>query len=171
MIDLSTTLASALGRPVTKPGLLVQIGFSTVRRWSSRGNTAWNGHIWQEKALDLPGLEVDLLTVSGSVSIDNRDGEIGLLALSEGIFGRPISLWAYDAGALDTVDVLLLCDAVGWEAEYETAAVTIQLRDPGDLVSSPRARVMPEFGFNTLMPSGTVVNINDVEWTLERPEA
>lgn len=170
MIDLSAALSSALGRPVTNPGLLIRVEFSVPRLWSSRGNVIWGGGTWQAKGIGDLSLEVDAFSVSGSLVIDNRDGEIGSLVLSEGVYGRPVRIWGFDAEATNNPDVLWLCDAAGWEAEFGLDNLTIPLRDPGDFITSPRARVMPEWGFNSLMPSGAVIRINGYEYKLERPD-
>ena len=61
MRTLSTALATALGAPVQQPGFLVQMGFSTVRRWSSFATTTWNGQTWTKEAVTVDGLAVDAL--------------------------------------------------------------------------------------------------------------
>jgi hypothetical protein len=168
MRTLSTALATALGAPVQQPGFLVQMGFSTVRRWSSFATTTWNGQTWTKEAITVDGLAVDALRVRGTLTIGNADDAIGALILAEGVQDRPISIWGYDAAATATGDVVWLCDAVGASAEVGQVEARIALRHPGEFQLSPRTFINAAAGFTQLLPAGAVLRINGIDWKLQR---
>ena len=168
MKSLSAALAAALGGPVQRPALLVEAGFDTVRRWSSFDTLAWNGNTWSAQAMRIEGLQVAALSVRGSLILDNRDGAAGTLVLSEGVQDRPFRIWAYDAGATATGDVVWLADAVGGAASVNEREVSIALRDAAEATLSPRTFVNAANGFTQLIPAGAVLRLNGIDYRLER---
>jgi hypothetical protein len=168
MKTLSSALSSALGAPVQQPGFLVQIGFTTVKRWSSFATVTWNGQTWTKEAVTVDGLAVDALRVRGALTIGNADDVIGALILAEGVQDRPISIWGYDAAATDLSDVVWLCDAVGASAEIGQVEARIALRHPGEFQLSPRTFINAAAGFTQLLPAGAVLRINGIDWQLRR---
>lgn len=165
---LSTALSTAWAAPVQRPALLVEVGFSTVRRMSSFGTITWNGYTWNATALDVAGLVVLPFEVRGTLALDNRDGVAGALVLSQGSQDRTVRLWGYDAGATGTSDVLWLADAVGSVAMVSDTTVEIQLRHRSEFVQAPRVTCTPEAGFGNMLPAGTVLRINGQDLRLDR---
>jgi len=168
MKSLSSPHNTALGAPVTRPALLVQIDFATVRRWTSAGTVAWNSQTWTSYDVRVDGLAVEALRVSGTLAIGNLDDVIGGLVLSEGVQDRAITLYSYDAAATAAADVQWLCSAVGAGADISAREVRIALRHKSEFVASPRTFANAAAGFNNAMPPGTVVRINGVDYQFDR---
>lgn len=168
MRSLTTALATALGAPVQMPAFLVELGFGTVQRYSSRATLSWGGNSWVGTPMDVDGLRVGPLRVEGTLSLDNRDGAIGTLVRAEGVQDRTIKLWGYDAAATATGDVVWLATAVGSAASIGETAVQINLRHRQEFTVSPRVTCSPEAGFGNMLPSGAVLNINGIELRLDR---
>lgn len=168
MRTLSTPLSNALAAAVQRPGLLVSIGFSTVQRYSSAGTISWNGFTWTAANIRVGELEVGALTVSGTLSIGNLDDAIGTLILAQGIQDKAISIYAFDAAATATADVVWLATAVGASAQLSATEARIALRHKSEFVNSPRTYVNAAGNFNQLLAAGTALRINGIDLTLER---
>lgn len=171
MKTLSSALSAALGAPVQRPAVLVEIAFDTVRRWSSMADVTWDGHTWTGQGMNLEGLQVLPLQVRGLLALANTDGAISTLVLAEGVQDRVVRIWGYDAAATNTSDVVWLADAVGAAADVstKTGEVRIALRHRAEFVLAPRVYVTPAAGFNQLLPAGTALRINGIDFTLSRP--
>lgn len=168
MRTLSSALATALGAPVQTPAVLVQVDFPTPRRWSSFADLTWNGQTWNKQPLDLRGLVVGPLSLSGTLLVDNRDGLAAQLVLSFGVQDRRIEVWGYDAAATGLADVVWLGTAVGGRAGITDTTVEVALRHRCEHVSGPRQTVSPEAGFGSMLPAGAVVKINGTEMRIAR---
>lgn len=168
MRSLSSPHSTALGNPVTRPAWLVQIDFATVRRWTSAATLTWNSQTWTGCDVTVEGLEVEALRVRGSLVIGNLDDVIGGLVLSEGVQDRPVTIYSYDAAATGAADVQWLCAAVGAGAQISERQVRIELRHKAEFVASPRTFANQAAGFNTVMPAGTVVRINGIDYQIDR---
>lgn len=168
MKSLSGALSAALGAPVQRPALLVQVDFSTVQRWSSMATLSWGGHSWTARNLRVEGLQVQALRVQGSLLLGNADGVAGALVLAQGVQDRAITLYGYDAAATASGDVVWLASAVGAAAQVGPGEVSIALRHRAEFTASPRTYVTYEAGFGQMLPPGTVVRINGVDVRLDR---
>lgn len=168
MRSLSASLSAALGAPVQRPALLVEAAFSVVYRWSSFADVTWNGARWFKEDITISGLAVDVMRIRGSLAIGNADDVIATLVLAEGVAGRRIRVWGYDAAATALADVVLLCDAVGAAAQIDGPRVSIGLRAPCEFTLSPRTTVGPAAGFTNLLPDGAVLQINGIALRLMR---
>lgn len=167
MKALSTALTAALGGPVQQPALLVEIAFSTVRRWSSWDDLTWAGQTWTKEDVSLEGLEVGALTVRGSLVLGNGDDSMAALVLAEGVTDRAIRLWGYDAAATGAADVVWLADAVGASVQILPASVRIDLRHPAEYLLTPRTFVS-DASFGPLLPAGSVLKINGRDFQVSR---
>lgn len=174
MKSLSTALSAALGAPVQRPGLLVEMHFTVVQRWSSHGTVTWGGHTWAARGLRAQNLLVQPLRVSGDLVLDNADDEIGTLALSQGVQDRRVVIYGYDAGAAvagalaDVADAVWLATAVGSACSVSARQVQIALRHRAEFVQSPRTYVGAAAGITQLLPADTVLRINGIDMRLER---
>lgn len=169
MKTLSGALSAALGAPVQRPALLVQMHWNAVRRWSSHDTVTWNSQTWTRRPMLLQDLVVQELRVSGTLVLRNDDDELGTLVLSEGVQDRRVVIWGYDAGALaDVADAVWLCDAVASAAEVTPHEVRLELRHRTAFVLSPRTYVNAAAGFTRLLPANTVLRINGIDMRLER---
>jgi hypothetical protein len=168
MRSISGALSTALNAPVQQPAILVQANFATIRRWSSFATTPWNGQTWTLEDIAVQDLQIDALRVRGTLIIGNADDAAGSLVLAENPADVPITIWGYDAAATATADVVHLCDAVGAGARIDGRSVAISLRSASEFLLAPRQFVGPTTGFNTLLPAGTVLKINGIDYRLER---
>jgi hypothetical protein len=168
MRTLSSSMATAVAAPVTRPGVLVSIAFSTTQRYSSAGTISWNGFTWTTANVKLENLAVDALQLSGTLVIGNHDDAIGALILAQGIQDKAITLYGIDATATATADVVWLATAVGASCELNEFEARIGLRHRSEFVASPRTYVNAAAGFNQLLPAGTTLRINGIDMKLER---
>jgi hypothetical protein len=168
MKTLSSALQTALGAPVQRPAVLVEIAFSTVWRGTTGAAITWSGQSWPARDMSMAGLRVDALAVNGSVVIGNTDDAMAALLLNEGIADRPVKIWGYDAAATATADVVLLSgDSVGASFVLTEREARIDLRHRAELVVGPRTWLTPE-NFGPMLPAGATLRINGVDYTLSR---
>lgn len=167
MRSLSSALSAALGAPVQRPAILVELAFSPVKRWSSYADLTWSGQTWTKEDIAVEDLQVGALTVAGALRLGNGDGAMAALVLGQGVQDRAVRLWGYDAGATATGDVVWLADAVCAAAQIGPDAVRITLRHPAEYTLAPRTFVNAAT-FGPLVPAGTVLKINGQAYTLAR---
>lgn len=169
MKTTSTSYGAALAAPVQQPGVFVAAAFSTTLRWSSRDTRVWNGFTWTAQSMRVEDLQIGALKVTGRIVLDNRDGVAGALVLGEGVQDRRFDLWTFDAGAGTAAnDVVWLTQAVGRNATVDQRGVTIELAHPAENVLAPRRLVGVATGFTQLLPAGSSLRINGINYTLER---
>lgn len=165
---LSGPHTTAVGAPVTRPAILVQIDFATPVRWSSMATLSWSSQTWTAYDVRLEGLVVDALRVSGTLVVGNLDDVIGGLVLSEGIQDKAITIYGYDAAATASGDVQWLASAVGASAQISAEEVRIALRHKCEFTTSPRTFVNQAANFNQVMAAGSVIKINGYDYRLGR---
>ena len=167
MRSISSSLATALGAPVQQPVLLVEVAFSTPRRWSSFADVTWNSLAWTKEAIAVEGLVVEPLRIAGSLVVGNGDDIVAALVLNEGVVDRSIKFWGADAGGGTALgDVVLLAEAVGASARIDARGVAIALRSPSEFTVAPRTFVNADAGFTQFLPAGSVLKINGFDYTL-----
>lgn len=166
MKSLSGALSAALGAPVQRPALLVQVDFSTVQRWSSMATLSWGGNTWTARDLRVEGLQVQALRVQGSLLLGNADGVAGALVLAQGVQDRAITLYGYDAAATASGDVVWLASAVGAAAQIDAGSVRIELRHRAEFQQCPRTYVNPAAGFTQMLPAGAALRIGGISTVL-----
>jgi hypothetical protein len=166
--SLSGAHTTALGLNVTRPAWLVDIAFSSVSRFSSYATQTFNGNSYVAADLDVSGLEVEALSVRGSIRIGNLDDAIGALVLAQGVSDRAINVYSYDAAAVATADFQLVAAAVGASASIDNRNVVITLRHKSEQQPAPRAVVSPTFGFNNMLPQGKTLYIAGIAYSFAR---
>lgn len=167
MKSLSSALSAALGAPVQRPAVLIELAFSPVKRWSSYADLTWAGQSWTQEDVSVEGLQVEALALSGTLRLGNGDGAMASLVLAQGVQDRAVRIWGYDAAATATGDVVWLADGVCTAARIGLDAVTVELRHPAEYTLAPRTFVTAA-AFAPLLPAGTVLKINGQSLTLER---
>jgi hypothetical protein len=167
MKTLSVALAAALGAPVQRPAILVELAFSPVKRWSSYAELAWDGQTWLKEDVSVESLEVGALTLSGALRLGNGDGAAAALVRAQGVQDRGVRIWGYDAAATGAADVVWLADGICAAAQIGPDAVRIALRHPSEYTLAPRTFVS-EAEFAPLLPAGTVLKINGQAYSLAR---
>lgn len=168
MRTLSGALSAALGAPVQRQALLVQVDFPTPARWSSMSTFTWNSFTWTAAAVAVEGLQVQPLQVQGTLVLGNLDDVAGTLVLTHGVQDRAITIYGYDAAATAAPDVVWLATAVGGSAQVGPRDVRISLRHRTEMQMSPRTYVGPASGFTRLLAAGTVMRINGTAIVLDR---
>ncbi len=166
MKSISGLLSAAFGAPVTRPAVLVQADFATVRRWTSAAARTWDGHSWEAVGMRVDELSVGVLELTGTLVLSNADDAAAALVLAEGVKDRPITIWGYDAAA--PTEVAWLASAVGARAQVTPAEVRVTLRHRCEYTLSPRTVVGQTAGFQQLLPAGTVLRINGIDIRLDR---
>ncbi len=166
MKSISSALSAALGAPVQRPAVLVEMAFDPVRRWSSFASITWAGHDWQQQDVSVEDLQVGALSLTGTLRLGNLDGAAAALVMAQGAQDRAVRLWGYDAAATGGSDVVWLADAVCGALQIGMDAVTLELRHPCELMLSPRTFIGA--GFGPQLPAGTVLKINGQAYTLAR---
>jgi hypothetical protein len=170
MRTLNGALTTAYGAAVQKPAWLVELTLTQTYRYCSHAQVTWNSQTWLQMDVDVSGLQVGAMSVTGSLVFGNADDAFGALALNEGFVDKRIRIWGYDASiASPTVDTpVLLCDAVGGAVDIGADRVRVALRDSTEYLIAPRAIVAPEFGFTKLLQSGSTLTINGITFTIQR---
>ncbi len=168
MRALSSALSAALGAPVQRPAVLVEVAFAPAARWSSYADLSWGGYTWTKEDVIVEALEVGALSLTGTLRLGNGDGAMAALVLAQGVQDRSVRLWGYDAGATGALDVVWLADAACSAAQIAPDAVRLQLRHPAEYTLAPRSFVTAAAGFAPLLPAGTQLKINGQALTLAR---
>lgn len=168
MRTLSTALNNALSGPVQRPAYLVQLDYSPVQRWSSHETVSWGGHTWTRFDITVQGLEVQALSVRGTLVAGNADDVAGAFVIAQGIQDIPITVYGYDAAATSSGDVVLLASAVGGTAEVGLSEVRVSLRHRSEFQQAPRTYVNAANGFTVLQAAGTVIRVNGQDIKLAR---
>lgn len=168
MRTLTTALNNALAGPVQRPAYLVQLNYSPIQRWSSHETVSWNGNTWTKFDITVQGLQVQALTVRGTLVAGNADDVAGAFVLAQGIQDIPITVYGYDAAATASGDVVLLASAVGGTAEIGLSEVRVSLRHKSEFMQSPRTYVNAANGFTSLQGAGTVIRVNGQDIKLSR---
>lgn len=170
MKTLSAALIAELGLTVTRPGYLIEVGYSAVLRLSTLGDLSWNAQIWSGFDARVSGLAQDGKGGgAGMLSLGNTDGAIGALALNEGASDIMVGIWAVYAGATATGDPVQVFAGVLDGCAIAPDKVTFTLAAQGNLtLESPRYFISQLNGFNWLKPAGSVIPIGGELFPLPR---
>jgi hypothetical protein len=167
---VSAPTAAAASQTITQPGYLLQVGFSFVGRYSSRGDVNWNGLDWLAANLQVGELqEQPNGSTTLTVQVGNTDRAFGALCLNEPPQEKPVSVWAFYEGAIALGDPVQIFGGVIEDCDISEAAVTLRLSqsNQGTLVI-PRKRITRDAGFNRLSPAGRVIEFDGVRYELVR---
>ena len=173
MRTLSSALLTELGLTVTRPGYLVELGYSTVVHISTMGDISWNSQTWTAMSVKVSGLGQD---GSGGntakVTLGNTNNLYGALVLNEGASDIPVRIWVCYAGATALGDPVQVFGGVTDGAAIDQKFVTLDLVSQNNLtLYSPRVFINKSSGFNFLQPTGTKIYANGETFVLERPNA
>ncbi len=168
MRTLSTAHSNALTGPVQRPAYLIQLNYSPIQRWSSHDTVSWDSQTWTKFDITVEGLQVQALSVRGTLVAGNADDVAGAFVIAQGIQDIPITIYGYDAAATSSGDVVLLASAVGGTAEVGLSEVRVSLRHRSEFQQSPRTYVNAANGFTVLQSPGTVIRVNGQDIKLSR---
>lgn len=171
MRTLHASLTAAYGAAVQRPAWLIEVTMASTYRYCSFRQATWDSQTWLKMDVDVNGLRVGAMQVSGSLIFGNADDSFGALALTEGFADKRVRIWGFDATVADPLPVDLpvpVCDAVGGGVDIGPDKVRVQLRDATEYLIAPRAIVAPEFGFTQLLPAGRTLTINGISFMIQR---
>lgn len=159
-------MAAAVAARGTRPGHLVEIGWTVPARFSSVGDVTWNGVVWSGgRSLLLQNLTQH----GGTLQLGNADDVIGALVLNLGVADVPVRVWIVDAAALDAGAPVLRFAGVGDSVEVAPDAVRVRLAGAGaDVLSSPRRFCDAAAGVTHQLPAGTMLSVGGERIRLER---
>ena len=163
---LSAPASTSLALPVTTPGHLVEIGFTSPYRASSRGTITWNGGIFIAAGFTVSGLG----TAEVTLRFFDSDLTLTTIVLSEGIENRTVRLWGCAAEAPGYADVWPLFDGRGVGGDGATGNGALTIKAAGVARESPyipRAYITKEAGFNWLPAAGKVITFGGEQFVLE----
>jgi hypothetical protein len=170
--DLSSGFTTEAAKAKTAPGYLLEIGFTSPLRLSSRADVTWNGNIWITWGFSVEGMQTDGTSsdVQGSITLSNTDNSIGTLLLQQGIADRSIKLWKFYGTAPGRFDPLPIISAAGNGATFMKNLTQVRITlmaSGGRSLYSPRLYCTRENGFSILPPRGTIIAWNGEQFTLE----
>lgn len=169
MRTLTAGQIAATTAPVTTPGYLVELSYSTVLRLSSRGDQSWDGYTWTGGRLGkVSGLTSDGRgDQRGRVELINSDLAYSALVLTEGAADIRCRVWVFYGD--NPADASLVLDGVTDGADIAPDAVSLTL--VGESIRTamfPRRFIGPSTGFNHLRPSGTKITWGGQTYIMER---
>jgi hypothetical protein len=158
-------VTTAVAADVTLPGYLVEIGFPSPFRASSRGDVTWSGGIFIASGFTVSGLGGD------EVTLRFFDADVGVttLILTYGIENLSVKLWGFyaEAPAYDDVFPLFEGRGVGADGNTATGATVVRV---GPLAREspyvPRLYATRENGFNWLPPAGKIITFGGERFEL-----
>lgn len=170
MRTLSSALLTELGLSVTRPGFLVQLGFSTTLRLSTMGDISWGGYTWAASDARINGLGQDgSAGNTGNLVLGNTDLAFGALVLNEGASDVPCAIWACYAGATAGGDPVQVFSGVTDGANIDANRVSLALvAQAVTTLYAPRVFINKAAGFNYLAPAGTKVVVGNETFVLDR---
>lgn len=171
MRTLTTPTSDAAEALGTQPGWLVEIGFETPLRLSSRGTVEVLGNTFTGWDVQVTGIAIDAAkpATAGTLTLGDHDQSISALVLGEGLAGREVRVWRYFAEAVEDDDPVLMFYGVagassGGAARRVTAALIAR---EASVLYSPRRYLTRETGFSFLPPAGKVITFNGERYQLE----
>lgn len=173
MRTLSTPTTDAAIALVTQPGVLVEIGFDTPLRLSSRGDVAVLGNDWTAWSVRVSGLSFDPAKPAsgGAVVLGDHDQSITALVLGEGVAGREVRVWRYFAEAIDADDPVMVFSGLAGAASGgadRSVSIALVARESTTRYS-PRRYMTRETGFSAIPAAGKKLTFNGQLYEL-KPE-
>ena len=166
----SPPFVTEIAAAITRPGYLVEFGFSTPFRISSRGTTHFAGSIFIEWGFSVGNLS----SGQGSITVLDPDRTMQAYLLNEGIADKRTRIWLFYG------DVIAPTPIAAWNPMLQFDGFVGRCRiDPNSnqvsmsLLSSsgvteyvPRTRIIKENGFNWLPQAGKVIEFGGQKFIL-----
>lgn len=157
---ISVSYETGISQPITRPGHLVAVDFSSPWRVSTRGNFKFFGVPFNAGGVDIRQLG----QTSGQLVIDDLDRTFTAYALSESLPESRVRVWSFYGDPVENSDIAywnpwLIFDGYGDDCVFDPnsgrAALTLVGASSRTLYT-PRLRMTRENGFNYLPPKGKV---------------
>jgi len=158
---------------ITKPGWLVELGFNTTLRLSSRGDQSWNTYTWTGGRIKrLSGLSADANGEQrGTLELINTDIAYSALILNEGAADKSVRIWKFYGDNPAASDPVAVFSGVIDTTDIAPDVVRLSLvTENSRTLYSPRRFIGPETGFNHLRPAGTRISWAGEVYILERAD-
>lgn len=166
MKSLTAPMAAAVATTITTPAYLVELGWTTVLRLSSRGDQSWDGQTWVGGRLG----KVSLSAAQGSIEIGNSDLAYSALILTESAADIGCRAWKFYGDNPANDDPIMIFDGILDGATIDRDRVVLTLAQANRrTMYSPRLFIGPENGFHHLAPTGTRITWGGQTYILERP--
>lgn len=169
MRSTSASLLTRLNGVATTPGSLVELGFSTVQRWSSRGAITWNSLSWSSvgfSALYQPGgkgSQSDRV----SLTLNNHDNAIGSLLVTTNFAGLTCKLYLFDGESPALNEVKQVFTGVGDVFTLTpTKCQMTFVSTAEDIKRLPYTRIARNAVRQTITPAGTAITWNGERFEL-----
>lgn len=168
-LTLTPAQQAATTAPVTQPGYLVELSYSTILRLSTRGDQSWNGYTWSGGRLGkVTGLTSDGRgDQRGRIELINSDLAYSALVLNEGAVDIRCRVWEFYGD--NPADAALKLDGVTNGADIAPDKVSLEV--VGESLRTamfPHRVIGPSTGFHHLRPVGTKITWGGQTYIMER---
>jgi hypothetical protein len=161
MLQLTPALTAEVGKPITKPGYLFELGFSPTLYLSTRGLQNWNGKVWGSTQIMFDG---------SALRVPGGDPVLSRLVQTQGVTDRVAKVWQFYGDAVTDDTILLIFDGFMDGAPSLTHNLQIDLYDNANKsMFLPRVRVRPGNDFPVLPAPGQRFAFGGVIFELEGP--
>ena len=143
--DFAAGLITELGKTITSPVFLVEMGFTSPVRYSSMSQITWNSLTWLAADIDVR------MSDSPQLSIFNESGTLGTTVLGEGTAGKTVKIYLY----YNTHSTLIFSGVMGETVIGERVDISCRQRPP---IMTPRFHAIPPH-CNFVPKTGTRITV------------
>jgi len=144
--NLPTGIPAEVVKPITKPGYLIELGFSPTMRFSSRGPQNWAGFFWISSGFQFKGSM--LMLPGGDPALTSR-------IIAEGAADRSCRVWMFYSDTATDANTLLLFSGYIDGAPDLIENITLSLYSTSAKgLYAPRRKITRENGFSVLTAPG-----------------
>lgn len=143
--DFVAGLVTELGKTITDPVFLVEMGFTTPVRYSSMSQITWNALTWLAADMNVR------MSDNPQLSIFNESGTLGTTVLSEGTAGKTVKIYMH----YNTYGTLIFSGVMGDATIGERVSISCRMRPP---IMTPRFHAIPPH-CNFLPKTGTRIKV------------
>lgn len=158
-LTLDAATQSATQRAITEPLFLVEMGFTSLIRFSTRETYSWDGFSWLAAGVELQRPKSDRPVIE----VFNESTLFGQTVLTEGTAGRTLRIWlAYGKAAGGYTDpIMIFTGEMGRASIGEYINIQCKrhapAKSPRFYVNPPTFNHAPKQGQRIETPNGTIV--------------
>jgi len=151
-----------LSAAVTSPGFLIEIAFSTVLRFSTRGDITISGTTWYARPFKVSGPPRPTITIT------DTDNVIAAYLQTEKIAGKAIKLWKFDGDAPTSLEYTQYFEGEGDDYTINKTSTVIRAVQKGvDTRKEPSMRIVRNSVRQEITKPGTKIYWGTELYTLE----
>lgn len=148
--SVNAGFATLLGAPVTSPGYLIEIEFSTTLRFSTRGTITIGATTWTQRSFQVSGFPTPTITFIDS------DNVIAAFLYNDKVRGRAIRIWKFDGEAPTATEYSQIQELHGDDFSINKRATIIRTVLKGaDSVKEPDTRIVRNAVRQEIIEPGT----------------